>query len=143
MNRVSLSVGKRVTMLAAFVVLLLPVTTLAQRRWVKVRPNLSGVVIYQPRPYVSYQRRPYYTYQTYNYGYPQSYYSNYGSGYSQPYYSTRYYSYRYSQPYFANRYTYSWANPTYRYYDNGYQYYDNGYRPRYRRSGVSVRIRLR
>jgi hypothetical protein len=139
MNQTMFLIIKRGAMLALLVLILAPVSSFGQRRWVTVRPNRSRVVIYQPRPYVIYQRRPSYTYRTYTYGYPQSSYSTYysnGYGYTEPYYSSPYYSYRYSQPYFANRYTYSWANPTYR-------YYDNSYRPRYHRNGVQLRIRLR
>ena len=78
---------------------------------VVVRPRTrSRIMVYQPRPYVIYQRRPSY-YRSYDYSYPG--------------YSSQYYSYRYTQPYFANPYTYSYANPTYRY--NEY-----GYRPRQR-----------
>jgi hypothetical protein len=139
MNQRMFLMMKRATMLAFLVLVLAPVSSFAQRRWVTVRPQRSRVVIYQPRPYVIYQRQPTYRYRTYTYGYPQSYnnayYSN-GYGYTEPYYSSPYYSYRSSQPYFANRYTYSWANPTYR-------YSDNGYRARHRNNGVQVRIRLR
>jgi len=122
-------------MCALVLTVLLPVTALAQRTWVVVRPHRSRVVVYQ-QPYVVYQRRPYY--RTYSYGYSQPYYSTgyYPYGYSQPYYSTGYYSYRYSQPYFANRYTYSWANPT-------YSYNEDWYRHRHRHNRARVRILLR
>src|SRR6266404_9335116 len=84
---------------------------------VVVRPRTRNrIVVYQPRPYVIYQRRPSY-YRSYDYSYPG--------------YSSQYYSYRYTQPYFANPYTYSYANPTYRY--NEY-----GYRPRQRHSRFRV-----
>ena len=137
MPKRSLSILRLTFMAAALLVLALPVTTFAQRRLVIIRPQRSRVVVYQPRPYVVYQRRPSYSYRS-DYVYPQRYYSGYYPGaYSQPYYSTGNYSYRYSQPYFANRYTYSWANPTYRYYNN------DGYYRRQRRSGLSVRIGLR
>ena len=55
---------------------------------------------------------------------------------SNTYYTNRYYSYRQSQPYFANRYTYAWANPTYR-------YDESRYRERHRRHGLRTGIRLR
>ncbi len=125
---------KRAAMLALLVLILAPVSSFAQRRWVTARPHRSRIVIYQPRPDVIYQRRPSYTNRTFTYGYPQSYYNTYysnGYGYTEPYYSSPFYSYRYSQPYFANRYTYSWANPTYR-------YYENGYRPRSRHKRIAV-----
>ena len=81
-----------------------------------VRPRTrSRIVVYQPRPYVIYQRQP-----SYNRSYD-----------SYPGYSSRYYSYRYTQPYFANPYTYSYANPTYR-------YYESGYRPRQRHSRFRI-----
>jgi hypothetical protein len=101
-----ISTGIRAATLVIVMMMLLPVNSFAQRRWVERSPR-SRIVVYQPRPYVIYQRRPYYTYRTYSYGY-------------QPYYSYNnqpYYSYRYTQPYAANRYAYSWANPTYRYND--------------------------
>src|ERR1041384_8461182 len=132
MNNRQVSFLKRVGMLVLIALALAPVTAFAQRRW-----HRSRVVVYPPRPYVVYQTRPAYRNYTYrNYGYPQSYYSTYysnGYGYTEPYYASPLYSYRYSQPYFANRYTYSWANPTYR--------YDYGYRPRHRRSRIIVRWR--
>ena len=105
---------------AMILAMIVPITALAQRRWVVVRPHRSRIVVYnyQPRPYVVYQR-PYYGYRTYNYSYPQSYYGYQPYTYSEPYYSN--YSYRYSQPYFANRYTYSYANPTYYYDGNAYR----------------------
>ena len=119
-------------MCALILAVMLPVTALGQRRWVVVRPHRGRVVVYnyQPRPYVVYQPRPYYTYRTYSNGY-QPYYSY---GY-EPYYTnyTNQYSYRYSQPYFVNGYTYSWANPTYRY--NDYRYY---HRHRHNRVRVGV-----
>src|ERR1043165_1062581 len=117
MNRQQLAILKRSALLVLFVLVLAPVSTFAQRRWVTHR---NRIVIYQPRPYVIERPRTTYRYRTYTYGYPQSYYST-------------YYSYRYTQPYFANRYTYSWANPTYR--------YDYGNRPRHRRSRIIVRWR--
>jgi len=124
----------QVAMCALVLAVLLPVTALAQRTWVVVRPHRSRVVVYQ-RPYVVYQRRPYY--RTYSYGY-SPYYTNsyYSYGYSQPYYSSGYYSYRYSQPYFANRYTYSWANPS-------CSYNDDWYRDRHRHHRTRARILLR
>ena len=135
MNKLNSSVMKRAAMLALIILALAPVSAFAQRRW-----HRSRVVIYQPQPYVTYQTRPRYQSYTYRtYGYPQSYYSSYysnGYGYTEPYYSSPYYSYRYSQPYFANGYTYSWANPTYRYYEN------SSYR-RHRRNRVRVGIFLR
>jgi hypothetical protein len=105
--------------LFALVVMALPVTAFAQRRWVVVRPRRSRVVIYQSQPPVIYQR-----------SYASPYY-----GYAQPLYRTQYYSSRYSQPYVVNRYTYSPANPTY-----GYAYRE--YRPRHRsraRLGIYIR----
>ncbi len=138
MSKPNLSIVKRSILLGLMVLVIAPVSVFAQRRW-----HRSRTVIYQPRSYVIYQTPPRYrtyTYRTYNYGYPQSSYSTYysnGYGYTEPYYSSPYYSYRYTQPYFANRYTYSWSNPTYGYYDDGYSY------RQHRRSGVSLRIRLR
>src|SRR5580765_4908852 len=137
MNRKFSTTLTRAALLATFAIVLLPVGAFAQRRW-----HRSRVVIYQPQPYVVYQTRPRYrtyTYRASTYGYPQSYYNTYysnGYGYTEPYYSTPYYSYSYSQPYFANRYTYWWANPTYRYNDNGY------YR-RHRHNRVRIGISLR
>ncbi len=113
------STGARAAMLLIVVMMFLPVSSFAQRRWFVERSPRSRIVVYQPRPYVVYQRRPYYTYRYQTYSYPQ------------PYYTDQYYTYRYSQPYFVNRYTYSWANPTYR-----YEVY--GYRPRYRHNRVRV-----
>jgi hypothetical protein len=132
MNRTSVSTLGRAAFLALFVLMILPVTTFAQRRWV-ARPYRNRVVIYQPRPSLIYQRRPAYTYR-YN-TYSQPYYSNqyYSYGYSQPYYSNQDYSYGYSQPYLVNRYAYS---PAYRY------SYDT-YRPRYHRNRFRIGIRLR
>jgi len=138
MSKPNLSILPRMALLALMVLAIAPVSAFAQRRW-----HRSRVVIYQPQPYVVYQTRPRYrtyTYRTYNYGYPQSSYSTYysnGYGYTEPYYSSPFYAYRYTQPYYADRYTYSRANPTYRYYDNGYSY------RRHRRSGVRVGIYLR
>ena len=135
MQRKRFSILTRALLAALFLLTLLPASVFAQRRWVVVRPSRSRVVIYQPRQRVIYQQRPYYSYR---YSYPQSYYtSGYSSyGYSQPYYTNQDYSYQYSQPYFANRYTYSGANPTYRY------GYTENYR-RQRRSGVRLRVILR
>ncbi len=113
------SIGIRAAMLAIVMMMFLPINSFAQRRWVVVRSPRSRIVVYQPRSDVVYQRRPYYTYRYETYSYPS------------PYYTSRYYSYRYSQPYFANGYTYSWANPTYRY--DAY-----GYRPRHRHNQVRV-----
>ena len=135
MKRKNVSILGRTALAALWALLMLPVMTLAQRRWVVVRPHRNRVVIYQPRPYMTYQRRP-----VYNYGYAtysQPYYSNqYYSydGYSQPYYTNQYYSYGYTQPYYVNRYAYS--DPYYR-----SNYY--GYQPRYRRSRIRFGIRLR
>src|SRR5438132_12091902 len=104
MQRKNFSFVSRTLFVVLFVMMLLPVTAFAQRRWVVVRPRRSRVVVYQPRPYVIYQR-PYYSRGYYTNSYPQPYYtSGYYSYDSQPY--TNQYSYRYSQPYFANRYTY-------------------------------------
>src|SRR2546423_1810838 len=136
MQRKSLSIT-RPLMVALFVVVLLPLTTFAQRRWVVVRPRRSRVVVYQPRSYVTYQQ-PYYSRQTYSYGYQQPYYPTqyYSYGYQQPYYSNGYYSYGYTQPQYVNRYAYSSVYPAY---DYGYR----TYRPRYRRSTIRIGIRLR
>jgi hypothetical protein len=136
MNRGSVSTLGRAALMALFVLMILPLTAFAQRRWTS-RPHRSRIVIYQPRPYVVYQRRPAYTsrYNTYS----QPYYSTqyYSSGYSQPYYANQYYSYgytrAYTRPYVVNRYAYS----------QGYQYSNNTYRPRYHRSRFRVGIRLR
>jgi hypothetical protein len=119
-------------LIVAILVMTLPVTTFAQRRWVVVRPGRQRVVVYQPRPTVIYRQ----SYASPYYNYPQPYYNTgyYNYGYSQPYYGTTYYSYRYSQPYYANRYAY--ANPTY-----SYTYRE--YRPRYRRSRVRFGIYFR
>src|SRR5229473_6563809 len=114
-----ISIGMRAVMLAIVMMMFLPVDSFAQRRWVGERSPRSRIVVYQPRSYLAYQRRPYYAYHYETYNYPQ------------PYYADQYYSYRYSQPYFANGYTYSWANPTYR-----YEVY--GYRPRHRHNQVRV-----
>ena len=136
MNKRQVLILKRLAMVAVFILALAPASTFAQRRWIVVRPHRSRVVIYQPQQYVIERPRSTYRYRADTYGYPQSYYSTYysnGYGYTEPYYASPFYSYRYSQPYFANRYTYSWANPTYR--------YDYGDRPRHRRSGIIVRWR--
>src|SRR5437764_13982740 len=133
MNKQQLTILKKSTMLVLFVLVLGPASTLAQRRWVTHR---NRIVIYQPRQYVIERPRSTYRYRADTYGYPQSYYSTYysnGYGYTEPYYASPFYSYRYTQPYFANPYTYSWANPTYR--------YEERYRPRHRRSGITVRWR--
>jgi hypothetical protein len=132
MKRRRVSILGRAALLALFVLMTLPVTTFAQRRW-GARPYRSRIVVSQPRPYVVYQRRPVYTYR-YN-TYSQPYYSNqyYSDGYSQPYYSNQYYSYGYTQPYVVNRYAYS----------PGYQYGYNTYRPRYQRNRFRLGIRLR
>ena len=131
MKRRGVSILGRAALLALFVLMILPVTTFAQRRW-GARPYRSRIIINQPRPYVVYQRRPVYTYR-YN-TYSQPYYSNqyYSDGYSQPY-SDQYYSYGYTRPNGVNRYAYS---PEYRY---GY----NTYRPRYQRNRFRLGIRLR
>lgn len=136
MNKLQISILKHLGMLALFVLALAPASAFAQRRWVVVRPHRSRVVIYQPRQYVIERPRTTYRYRTSTYGYPQSYYNTYysnGYGYTEPYYASPFYAYRYTQPYFANGYTYSWANPTYR--------YDYGDRPRHRRSRLVVRWR--
>jgi hypothetical protein len=116
-----------------------PAAALGQRTCA-ARSHRSRVVVYnyRPRPYVVYQRRPYYSYRSYTNGYPQGYYGSqyYTYGTTQPYYTNGYYSYRYSQPYFANQYTYSWANPTYR-------YNESRYRHRHRRSDLRIGIALR
>jgi hypothetical protein len=126
-----ISIGVRAAMLMIVMMTFLPVNSFAQRRWVVERSPRSRIVVSQPRPYVVYQRRPYYTYRTYSYDY-QPYYSYGYQPYSYDY--QPYYSYRYSQPYVANRYTYSWANPTYRYGDGRY------YR-RHRHNGVRIWLR--
>ncbi len=127
------SIGIRAAMLAIVMMMFLPINSFAQRRWAVVRSPRSRIVVYQPRSDVVYQRRPYYTYRYETYSYPSRYYTTGYDSYSypSPYYSTGNYSYRYSQPYFANGYTYSWANPTYRY--DAY-----GYRPRHRHNQVRV-----
>ncbi len=132
MNSRSVSISGRAAIAALFVLMILPVTTFAQRRW-GTRPYRSRIVIYQPRPYVIYQRRPAYTYR-YN-TYSQPYYANqyYSYGYSQPYYANQYYYNGYTQPYVVNRYAYS----------PGYRYSYNTYRPRYQRNRFRVGIRLR
>jgi hypothetical protein len=131
MKRRSVSILGRAALVALFVLMILPVTGFAQRRW-GARPYRSRIVVYQPRPYVVYQRRPAYTYRYDTYSQP--YYSNqyYSDGYSQPY-SNQYYSYGYTQPYAVNRYAYS----------PGYRYSYNTYRPRYQRNRFRVGIRLR
>jgi hypothetical protein len=132
MQRKSLSFTRGL-LAALFVLMLLPLTTFAQRRWVVVRPRRSRVVVYQPRSYVTYQQ-PYYSRQYYSYPYQQPYYSNnyYSYGYT-PYNTNSYYSYGYTQPYYVNRYTYSTIYPS----------YNNQYRSRYRRSRFRVGIWLR
>lgn len=122
-------------LLIALVVMALPVTVFAQRRWVVVRPRRSRVVIYQPRSSVIYQRssvNPYY-------GSTQPYYrTQYSYGYQQPYYGTNY-SYPYTQPSYGNRYVYSGVSPRYSP-ASGYTYRE--YRPRHRnrvRFGVYFR----
>ena len=133
MKRGSVSVIGQMALVALFVLVLLPVSTFAQRRH-----NRSRIVIYQSRPYVVYQRRPVYTYRYDPYYYSQPYYSTgyYSSGYS-PYYSSPYYTnqyyYGYTQPYVVNRYTYS---PAY-----GYSYHT--YQPRYHRNRFRLGIWLR
>ena len=100
---------------ALILTVMAPVVAFGQRL-VVVRPRTrSRIVVYQPRPYAIYQRPSYY--RSYDYSYPG--------------YSSGYYSYRNTQPYFANPYTYSYANPTYR-------YYESGYRPRHRHSGIRI-----
>ena len=134
MNRNRSSITKW-GLIVAIVVMTLPVTTFAQRRWIVVRPRRQRVVVYQTQPI--YQRS--YNSGYYNpYTYTQPYYSTgYNSySYAQPNYGSTYYSYGYSQPYYSNRYAYSSANPTY-----GYTYRE--YRPRYRRNRVRVGIYLR
>ena len=134
MTNKQLSILKRVAMLSLIALVIAPATAFAQRR-----ERRSRVVIYQ-QPYTVYQTRPRYrtyTYRTYTYGYPQSYYNTYysnGYGYTEPYYASPYYGYRYTQPYYGNRYTY--VTPSYR-------YYDNDRHRRHRRSGFSLRFRLR
>jgi len=118
MQRKRFSLVTRALLVAVFLLTLLPMSVLAQRRWVVVRPRRSRIVVYQPRSYVTYQQ-PYYARQYYT---------------PQPYYNTGYSSY--SQPYYVNRYAYSSVYPTY-----GYGYRE--YRPRYRRSRVRVGIWLR
>ena len=129
MQKNSLSIT-RALLVAVFVVMLLPLTSFAQRRWVVVRPRRSRIVVYQPRSYITYQPR--YSSRQY-YSYPQQ---SFAYSYSQPYYSNGYYSYGYTQPYYVNRYTYSQVYPTY-----NYRYSE--YRPRYRRSRIRVGIWLR
>jgi hypothetical protein len=132
MKRRSVSNSGRAALFALFVLMILPVTTFAQRRW-GARPYRSRIVITQPRPYVVYQRRPAYTYR-YN-TYSQPYYSNqnYSYGYSQPYYSNQYYSYGYTRPYVANQYVHS----------PGYRYGYNTYQSPYQRNRFRLGIRLR
>ena len=134
MNKQQLSILRRSAMLVLFVLVLAPVGTFAQRRWVTHR---NRVVVYQPRQYVIERPRTTYRYRTYTYGYPQSYYSTYysnGYGYTEPYYASPYYGFRYTQPSYVNRHSY--VTPAYRYYDNGY------YR-RHRRSGLRLRFSWR
>jgi len=83
----SFSIGMRAIIFALLLMVCVPVTSFAQRRWVVTRSPRSRIVVYQPRSNVIYQRRPSYTYRTYTYGYPQSYYSTYysnGYGYTEP-----------------------------------------------------------
>jgi hypothetical protein len=101
---------------ALILTVMAPVVALGQGLVIVRHRARSRVVVYQPRPYVIYQRRPSY-YRSYDYNYPG--------------YSSGYYSYRNTQPYFANPYTYSYANPTYR-------YDESGYRPRHRHSRIRV-----
>src|SRR6266850_2129896 len=103
-----ISIGIRAAMLLIVMMMFLPINSFAQRRWVVERSRRSRIVVYQPRPYVVYQRQPYYTY--------------------------RYETYSYPQPYYSNRYTYSWANPTYRYNDG--RFYQ-----RHRRNRVRIWLR--
>jgi hypothetical protein len=137
MKRRSVSVLGRAALVALFVLMILPVTTFAQRRW-RALTYRSRIVITQPQPYVVYQRRPVYTYRYNTYSQPS--YSNqyYSDGYSQPYYSNQYnsnqyYSYGYTRPYVVNPYAYS----------PGYQYGYNTYQPRYQRNRFRIGIRLR
>lgn len=136
MKRQIVSTLGRIALPAFLVMVFLPVSTFAQRRWVVVRPHRNRVVIYQPRPDVIYQRQPAYSYRYNTDGYSQPYYSTqyYSNGYNQPYYTSQYYSSGYTQPYYVN--PYAGANSNYR-----YRYY--GYQPRYRSNGFGVRIRLR
>jgi hypothetical protein len=122
----------RAALLALLVLMILPVSSFAQRRW-GTRPYRSSIVVYQPRPRVVYQRRPVYTYR-YN-SYTQPFYSNqyYSPGYAQPYYSNEYYSYGYTQPYVVNPYGYA----------TRYRYGYNTFRPRYQRNRFRVAIRVR
>jgi len=131
MKRRSVSTLGRIALLALFVMMFVPVTTFAQRRWVVARPQRSRIVIYQPRSSVIYQPAYRYRYNTYS----QPYYTTqYSYGYTQPYYYTnQYYSYPYAQPYVTNRYAYS---PVYR-----YNY--NTYRPRYHGNRFRIGISLR
>jgi len=62
-------------LIVAVVVMTLPVTTFAQRRWIVERPRRQRVVVYQPQPSVIYQR---------------SYTNPYTYNYTQPYYGTSY-----------------------------------------------------
>lgn len=134
MKRGTVSILGRTAIVALFALMILPVTTFAQRRWVVTRPHRNPVVIYQPRPYVIYQRRPAYSYRYNTYSQPYygtGYYSSYG--YSRPYYTNQYYSYGYTRPYVVNRYAYSPA----------YRYSYNTYRPRYHRNRFRAGIWLR
>jgi hypothetical protein len=113
-------------LIITFVVMILPATSFAQRRWVVVRPRRQRVVVYQPQSAVIYRRS--YTSPYYNYSQPY-----YRTGYyAQPYYGST----NYSQPYYANRYSYSSSSP-------GYSYAYREYRPRYRRNRVRFGIYLR
>ena len=116
-------------LIIAVAIMILPVTSFAQRRWVVVRPRRQRVVVYQPQSTVIYR-----SYASPYYNYSQPYY---GTGYyTQPYYGSTYYSYPYSQSYYANRYAYSTVSP-------GYSYAYREYRPRYRRNRVRFGIYLR
>ena len=117
---------QRAALLGLLLALLIPVMSFAQTRWEIRRPRRNRIVVYQPRSDVVYQRRPVYSYR-YN-------------AYSQPYYSTQDYSYGY-QPYANQYYSYRYAQPSVANRDYRYNYY--GYRPRYRRSGLRIGIRLR
>ncbi len=120
----------RWALITAVVVMILPVTSFAQRRWVVVRPTRQRVVVYQPRSTVIYRR----SYASPYYNYSQPYYRT--GYYTQPFYGSTYYSYPNAQPYYVNRYTYSSASP-------GYSYAYREYRPRYRRNRVRFGIYLR
>jgi hypothetical protein len=117
-------------LIIAVVVMILPVTSFAQRRWVVVRPGRQRVMVYQPQSTVIYRR----SYASPYYNYSQPYYRT--GYYTQPYYSSTYYSYPYSQRYYTNGYSYSWVNP-------GYSAPYRQFPPRYRRSGVRLGVYLR